>query len=162
MASAPDPSIPLNPLQGDARPVEDWVTTFHLVLVVLDPYTYESSWLIDTAGRILQNFSEADCRAAWLVTGTPEEAQQFLGPWGERLLTFTDPDRALVSSVGLERLPALLHLNQLLEVEGVAEGWQPDQWSEVTSHLSTLMSWSKPTIPAPGDPTPYVGSPAVV
>ena len=35
---------------------------FHLAIVVLDPYTYESSWILDTATRVLRNFAAADCR----------------------------------------------------------------------------------------------------
>ena len=130
-------------------------------MVVLDPFTYESSWLIETAGRILSSYGGADCRPAWLVTGTPDQAQEFLGPWSERLLTFTDPDREMVKSLGLERLPALVHLNQLLELGGVAQGWNPPEWSEVTTNLSKVMSWSRPTVPEAGDPTPYPGSDAL-
>lgn len=161
VASAPDPTVELNPIQGDARPAEDWVTTFHLAMVVLDPFTYESSWIIETAGRILTNYTGADVRPAWLVTGTPEQAQQFLGPWAEKHLTFCDPEREMVKSLGLERLPAFVHLNQLLELEGVAEGWDPAEWNGVTTNLSELMTWSRPTIPANGDPTPFTGSDAI-
>lgn len=161
MATAPPPNISLNPLQGDARPAEDWVTTFHLVMVVLDPYTYESSWIIDTAARVLTNFGGADCRPAWLVTGTEDEAKEFLGPWSERLLTFADPDRKMVAGLELEHLPALVHLNQSLEVVGAAEGWNPKEWREVTANLATQMHWSKPSIPDSSDPTPYTGTPAL-
>lgn len=161
VATAPPPDISLNPLQGDARPARDWVTTFHLVVVVLDPYTYESSWIIDTAARVLTTYSGADCRPAWLVTGTADEAAQFLGPWSEQLLTFADPDREMVKGLGLERLPALVHLNQSLEVVGAAEGWNPVEWRDVASNLATQMSWSKPTIPESDDPTPYSGTPAL-
>lgn len=136
------------------------MTTFHLVLVVLDPYTHESSWLIDTAGRILTTYSGADCRTAWLVTGTADEAQEFLGPWAERLLTFADPNREMVKSLELEHLPAIVHLNQKLDLVGVAEGWQPPEWREVTTNLASVMSWSRPTVPELSDPTPYIGTPA--
>ncbi|NCY17386.1 MAG: hypothetical protein EBX39_11590, partial [Actinobacteria bacterium] len=33
----------------------------------LDPFTLESSWILETAGRILTAFHGADCRVAWLV-----------------------------------------------------------------------------------------------
>ncbi len=82
MATTPAADVSLNPITGDARPLEDWITTFHLVLVVLDPYTHESSWLIDTAGKILKEFTGADCRVAWLVAGTDDEARQFLAKRG--------------------------------------------------------------------------------
>jgi len=161
VATAPPPDVSLNPLTGDARPAEDWVTTFHLVLVVLDPYTYESSWIIETAGRILTNFGGADCRPAWLVAGTPEQAATFLGPWSEQLLTFSDPDREMIKGLSLQHLPAIVHLNQKLEVEGSSEGWNPAGWREVANTLADQMSWSQPIIPGPGDPNPYEGSPAL-
>jgi hypothetical protein len=161
VASSPAPDVSLDPLQGDPRPLQDWVTTFHLVLVVLDPFTYESSWLLDTAGRILRPFVGADCRTAWLVTGTDDEARKFLGPWADEFLAFTDPDRALVRSLELETLPAFVHLDQALNVEGSAEGWDPAAWQDVATNLGQVMSWSHPLIPSAGDPAPYTGTPAI-
>ena len=48
------PDTPLTSLSGDTRPLDEWTTTFHLALVVLDPFTYESAWILDTGGRILR------------------------------------------------------------------------------------------------------------
>ncbi|MEY2959306.1 MAG: hypothetical protein RLZZ01_1874, partial [Actinomycetota bacterium] len=45
--------LPLQPLGGEARQLDEWLTTFHLASVVLDPYTNESSWILKTAVRIL-------------------------------------------------------------------------------------------------------------
>jgi len=44
-ASLPNPSldITLSPLVGEAKTLRQWLTTFHLGTVVLDPYTNESS-----------------------------------------------------------------------------------------------------------------------
>lgn len=161
VASSPAPDVLLDPLSGDPRPIEDWLTTFHLVMVVLDPYTHESAWLIDTAGRVLRGFNDADCRVAWLVTAGDEETTQFLGPWADELLTFSDPDRNVVRSLGLESLPAIVHIDLSLEVVGSAEGWDPDEWRQVATNLATVMDWSRPTIPGPSDPTPYAGTPAL-
>jgi hypothetical protein len=97
---------------------------------------------------------------SFLVTCSADEAREFLGPWAKEFLTFVDPDRSVVRSLGLERLPALVHVNMDHQVEGKAEGWQPDDWREVTDHLAKVMSWSRPTIPEPGDPVPYEGTPA--
>lgn len=160
MASTPRPDVLLDPVNGDARPLEDWVTTFHLVLVALDPYTHESAWLIDTAARILDNFSGADCRVGWLVGGTEEQAREFLGPWADDLFTFADPDREVIATLGLEHLPALVHVDHSLQVVGSAEGWNPPEWREVITNLAEVMSWSRPAIPDVGDPTPYAGTPA--
>lgn len=161
VATTPAPDVSLDPLRGEARPIEDWVTTFHLVMVVLDPYTHESSWLIDTAGRVLRAFTGADCRVAWLVTGTEEQTAEFLGPWGDELLAFSDPERDVVKSLGLETLPAIVHIDQSLNVVGSAEGWNPDEWRDVATGLADVMSWMRPAIPGPDDPSPYTGTPAL-
>ena len=159
VASPPPPDLTLSPLQGDPRPVEDWVTTFHLVFVAVDPFTLESAWLLEGAARVLRNFLGADCRVAWLVTGDADQARQFLGPLADEFLTFVDPARTAVRALGLQELPAFVHLNQALQVEGAAEGWRPDEWRDAAEHLAEMMRWSRPVVPAVGDPAPYPGSP---
>lgn len=151
----------LDPINGEALPVEDWVTTFHLVMVAVDPYTYESAWIVDTAGRIMTNFLGADCRVAWLVTGPDGAAVEFLGPWSEKILTFADPDREMIAALGLETLPAIVHLNHALEVVASAEGWDPAAWRDFVRNLAETMSWNEPTVPRPDDPAPYAGTPAL-
>jgi hypothetical protein len=160
VATDPPADLTLTPLNGDAKSLSDWLTTFQLAVVVLDPFTNESSWLLETAGRILTHFNGADCRAAFLVTGTAEEARQFPGPWADKVLTFADPDRAAVKALGLHELPAFLQIRGDRHVAGAAEGWDPAEWRDVADALAQNMSWSAPLIPASGDPSPYAGSPA--
>ena len=123
--------------------------------VVLDPYTHESAWLLETAGRILTNFREADCRVAWLVGGTADEARRRSSVrWADDLLTFADPDRA-ARRRGLgppDALPALVHIRQDLAVVGVAEGWDPPEWRTSPSTSAASMSWSHPSSPRPAIP----------
>ncbi len=153
--------VALTPINGSPQTLGEWLTTFHLVLGALDPFTSESAWLLPTVARIFRVYDQADCRVALLVTCDAEEARQFLGPYAREFLTFADPDRQAVKGLGLETLPALVHVRQDLSVAGVAEGWHPSQWREVTDELSRAMSWSKPTIPGPNDPAPYGGTPAL-
>ena len=160
MATDPPADLVLVPLSGESAPIAGWVTTFQLALVVLDPFTNQSAWLLDTAGRILTHFREADCRVAFVVTGTEDEARQFLGPWADKVLTFADPDRAGVRALGLNELPAFLQIRGDLHVAGAAEGWDPEQWQVVADGLAANMGWSTPLIPALGDPSPYAGSAA--
>lgn len=155
------PDLTLTPIAAEPRQLDGWVTNFHLAMVVLDPFTYESAWILETAGRILRVFAPADCRTCFLVTGTPDEARQFLGPWAQEFLTFADPDREAVKAFGIESLPAFLHINQAPAVEGRAEGWEPLEWRAVANELARYMDWTKPNIPASGDPAPYAGSPAL-
>ena len=153
--------VALTLINGPSHTLSQWLTTFHLVLGALDPFTSESAWLLPTVARIFRVYDQADCRVAILVTCTPEEARQFLGPYAREFLTFADPDREVVKSLGLERLPALVHIRQDLSIAGMAEGWHPEQWRAVTDELSRAMSWSRPAIPAPRDPAPYEGTPAL-
>lgn len=161
MAVAPPLDLSLSPLNGPPRSIEAWLTTFHLVFVALDPFTYESAWLLPTAARILTGFQEADCRIAWLVAGTPDECRQFLGPLATEILTFADSDRTAIKAFGLERLPALVHVGTDGSVIASAEGWDPAGWRVVTSELAKMMAWSAPAVGIQGDPGPYPGSPAL-
>jgi len=160
VATDPPADLTLAPINGDARSIAEWVITFQLAAVVLDPFTNESAWLLDTAGRILTHFTGADCRSAFIVTGTAEEARQFLGPWADKVLTFADPDRAAVKALDLNELPAFVQVRGDLHLAGVAEGWDPMEWRAVANGLAKNMSWSAPHIPALGDPSPYAGSAA--
>ena len=141
--------------------LDGWLATFQMATVVLDPYTHESAWVLDSARRILGHFRGADCRVCFIVEGTSDEAYQFLGPITEEFLTLSDPDRGIAKGAGLEQLPAFLHIAQEGTIVGSAEGWNPAAWREVAVGLARRMSWSHPQIPAAGDPVAYPGSPAL-
>ena len=140
----------------------DWVTVFHLFLVAVDPYEHHSAWIVPTAGRILTEYDQADCRVAWLVAGTPDDARLFLGPWADEILTFVDPDFTAVRALGLERLPAAVHLAHDGTVVNAVEGWDPMQWRALAAELSRIVGWSQPVIPGPHDPGPFEGAPVPV
>jgi len=80
--------VELHPIEGESLTMGDQTAMFHLVVVAIDPYTHESAWLLETAGRILTAFHGADCRVAWLVRAPAQDAVTFLGPWAEQVLTF--------------------------------------------------------------------------
>jgi hypothetical protein len=132
---------------------------FHLVLVALDPFEEPSAWLVDTAGRILTNYDQADCRVAFLVGGTEDEARQFLGHWASDVLTFADPDLVAIKGLGLNTLPAWVHLAMDGTVMSSCEGWDPPCWREAADTLSKVVAWSEPVIPLPTDPAPFPGTP---
>jgi hypothetical protein len=46
-----------------------------------------------------------------------------------------------------------------LSIVNAVEGWDPMAWRELTTELSRRMSWSRPHIPAPGDPGAFDGAP---
>ncbi|WP_051063131.1 hypothetical protein [Ilumatobacter nonamiensis] len=146
---------------GTSRPVMEWLTTFHLASVVLDPYTNESSWILRTATRVLQEFRDCDVRTNLIVTAGPDDAAQFLGPLADRFLVFCDPNRDTVKAMHLTELPAFV----LTRVDGVidakAEGWKPDEWEQVCDAIARITKWSSIELPAAGDPVPFHGSPAL-
>ena len=161
MAVDPPPDLALSPINGESKTVRELLTTFHLAFVALDPYTYQSAWILETAGRILTTFEQSDARAAFLVTCTPAEARTFLGPWARELLTFADPDRTAVKAFGLETLPAFVHLAMDGTVRNAAEGWDPLEWRKVADELARITAWKAPAIPLPKDPGPYEGTSAL-
>ena len=155
----------LTPLQdgvaGTGRPIMEWLTTFHLASVVLDPYTNESSWLLRTASRVLEEFRGCDVRINMIVTAPAADVAEFLGPLTDRFLVFCDPERAAVKAMGLTELPAFV----LTRVDGVvdasAEGWDPGTWQKVCDAIAEITKWSSIELPAAGDPVPFHGSPAL-
>ncbi len=156
VAAAP-PDLVLDSLRGDGYALRDWLTSYSMCLVAIDPYTHESAWILETAGRILDHYSPADVRVGWLATTDDDGCRQFLGPWAERFLTFPDPNRDAVTAFGVERLPALVYIRSDGALT-VVDGWDPAGWRAVAHSLSENLAWSRPIIPQPGDPTPYSGT----
>ncbi len=152
--------VTLTTIGGEGRPISEWVTTFQMLTVVLDPYTKESAWLLATARRVLANFRGADVRTSWIVTADRHDARRFLGPLADEFLTFADPKREAVKALGLERLPALVYVRQDLAIVGSAEGWDPEEWETLGRLVGKVNSWSNPKLPANGDPGAFAGSPA--
>jgi len=161
VATDPPGDLVLTPINGPGRSLGQWLTSFHLVVIVLDPYTNESSWILPTVARLIKTFEQSDCRMALLLTADAKDCRRFLGPMADETLTFADPERAAVKGFGLQRLPAIVHVALDGTVVNAAEGWHPTQWRAVADHLAKVMAWSTAVIPAPGDPGPFDGSPAL-
>ena len=153
--------ITLTTLGGETRPLSEWVTTFHLASVVLDPFTNESSWVLDAATRVLEGFRDSAVRVNLVLTCTSDEAKQFLGPSADRFLVFCDPERTFVRSLGLGTLPAFVFLRADGEVVATAEGWNPSEWRAVAKSIAATTAWNVPSIPGAGDPSPFHGTPAL-
>lgn len=160
MASNPPPDLLLHPIQGKSRTVEELLTTFHLCFVAVDPFTNESAWILKTAHRVLNNFTEADVRVAFLATATADECRMFFGPIANDMLIFADPQREAVKAFGLQSLPALVVTLMDGSVGDAAEGWDPDEWERITDKLAVITGWTGPVLPGPRDPGPFPGTPA--
>ena len=161
MASNPPPDTVLRPLAGPVRPLSQYLTTFQLVMVVIDPFTTQSAWLLETAARILGTFGPADCRVGFLVAGDADECREFLGPHAQRFLVFSDADREMIKALGLAELPALVQIALDATLIDCAEGWRPSEWKRVVDGLARTLSWTAPKVPAPGDPPSFRGTPAL-
>jgi hypothetical protein len=98
-------------------------------------------------------------RVNLVVTCSPAEATQFLGPLAGEFLVFCDPDRSFVRGLGLATLPAFVFVQGNGTVES-AEGWDPAEWRRVAKSIADNTSWLPPTIPAASDPSPFHGTPA--
>lgn len=146
---------------GQGRPVMEWLTTFHLASVVLDPYTNESSWVLKSAARVLEQFRGSDARINLVVTGGAAEARTFLGPYAERFLVFCDPNRSVVKAMGLSELPAFVFTRVDGVVAAAAQGWNPREWEVVADAIAEVCWWTSITLPGPGDPGAFRGSPAL-
>jgi hypothetical protein len=151
----------ISAISGHEQTLAEWLTTFNLLAVVIDPYTHQSGWILPTAARLFGLYEEADIRCCFIVTSDADGAASYLGPYSREFLVLVDPERKVVAELGLETLPALVHVNQDGSVAGSVEGWQPLEWSAVLAGVEEDMDWrSRPILPAPRDPGPFEGTPA--
>ena len=152
--------VQLTPLKGSPRTIAEWTTTFHLAIVALDPYTLESSWILETAAKVLRHYAEADVRIAFLVTCSVAEAVTFMGPLGEEFLVFADEDRSAVKAFGA-RDPAGVPARQPAPPgRDLGRGLGPRRLDHRRREpLGPHGDWPVPILPANGDPTPFHGTP---
>ncbi len=161
VASNPPSDLVLTPLTGKGLPLSAYLVQYHLLFVVLDPFTNEASWILPTAVRVLETFEQADVRVAFVVSGAnPDEAKQFLGPHARTIMTFPDADRSITRALGLDTLPALVHIAMDGKVVSATEGWNADAWQNVTDEVARQMRWIGPILPDPRDPGAFAGTSA--
>ncbi|HEY7438124.1 MAG TPA: hypothetical protein VIC35_01885 [Acidimicrobiia bacterium] len=153
MVKNPDPSLELTTSKGVSRTLDDWSTMFQLCLVILPDRPEAAGW-IPVAQRIGAVLGDSDVRTAYVVTGTATIARRILGEEADHVLTFVDPDRAFVQSLGLEHLPAFVYLRQDTTVGAAADGWNVSEWQNVAKQTAAAMKWSVPDLAPPGKPLP--------
>lgn len=158
MAKNPDPALQITTSTGVTRSLDDWTTMFHLCLVVL-PARPEAAAFTPIARHIFATLGDADCTTAYVVTGPAAVAERILGPDEQAEVTFLDPDLELVTSLGLERLPAFVHLRQDTTLAAATEGWDPHEWQRVAHEVGTAMAWTVPEVAAAGGPPAFGGWP---
>ena len=132
---------------GDEQTLDQWLTTFNLLAVVIDPYTHESGWILPTADRLFGHYEEADVRCVYVVASDGEGARQYLGKFAPTRLVLVDPDREFIGSLGLERLPAIVHIGQ----DGTVLGGLPVADKAAGSEVNILFRPEDADIVAPDD-----------
>jgi hypothetical protein len=158
VAKNPDPLLPITSYAGKTRTLDDWATVFNLAIVVL-PDRPEGSSFLGIVDRIFATLGDSDVRTIICVPTTPAIAKRILGAEVENWLVWCDPDRALVDSLGLERLPAFVHLRQDTTLVSAAQGWSPSEWQKVANEIARHEKWTSPIVSGPGDPRPTPGWP---
>lgn len=151
VAKSPDPTLMLATSRGVTRTLDDWSTMFQLCLVMLPARREARAWL-PVARRIFATLGDTDCTCALVVTGSAEITRRILGPTEASVLTFVDPDHELIASLGVERLPAFVHLRQDTTLASCAEGWTPGEWQQVAREVARAMAWTVPEVRGSGDP----------
>jgi len=107
--------------------------------------------------RIYATFGESNVRTTIWVPSTPAITRRIIGDLADRYLTFADPDGALATSMGIERLPALVHLRQDTTLVGAAQGWSPTEWQKVADGIAKHVHWTSPQVTASSAPAATPG-----
>jgi hypothetical protein len=158
VAQNPNPLLPITSYKGVTRTLDDWATVFNIALIVL-PDRPEASGFVPVVDRIFKTFGDSDVRTIVCVPSTKAITKRILGDAVDRWLTWCDPDRALVNSLGLERLPAFLLLRQDTQLVSAAQGWSPTEWQKIAHEIARKEHWTAPLVTKRGDPAPTPGWP---
>ena len=65
VASNPPSDLVLTPLTGKGLPLSAYLVQYHLLFVVVDPFTNESSWILPTAVRVLETSHSPSYYLPW-------------------------------------------------------------------------------------------------
>lgn len=151
MAQNPDPQIAVTSFTGVTRTLDDWATVFNLAIVVL-PDRPEGAQFVPVVERIFATLGDANVHAVVCMPTTPAIAARVLGDLTERWMVWCDADRALVEGLGLERLPAFVHLRQDTTLVTAAQGWSPTEWQRVADEIAAHTHWTSPVLAGSGPP----------
>lgn len=158
VAQDPNPALELTTIRGVTRSLDDWSTTFNLAIVLL-PGRPEAAAFLPVVDRLYATFGDSDVRATICVAADEAIARRILGDVADRYLVLCDPGSELAGSLGLERLPAFVHLRQDTTVVSAAEGFDAAEWQKVADGIARLKHWSSPKVAGRGCPPATRGWP---
>ena len=156
MAHNPDPTLELTSITGVTRTLDDWATVFNLAIVLLPARPEASAW-VPVIDRMYATLGDSDVRTIVCVAANEAITRRIIGDAADRWLTFCDPDQKLATSLGLERLPAFVHLRQDATLVAAAQGWSVTEWQRLADQLAQHSHWTSPRISAPDNPRPTPG-----
>jgi hypothetical protein len=156
VAQNPDPALELTSIAGVTRTLDDWATVFSLAIVLLPARPEAAAW-VPVIDRMYATLGDSDVRTTVCVAAGAPITRRIIGDAAERWLTFCDPDLRLASALGLERLPAFVHLRQDTTLVAAAQGWSVSEWQRVADEMAKKQHWISPRIAAPGNPRPTPG-----
>ncbi len=158
MAQNPDPALTLTSVKGVTRTLDDWATVFNLAIVLLPARPEAAAW-VPVIERIYATFGDSDVRTTICVAANAAITRRIIGDAADRWLVFCDPDEALAKGLGLERLPAFVHLRQDTSLVTAAQGWSPTEWQKVADEIARTKHWTSPIVTGAGNPPPTPGWP---
>jgi hypothetical protein len=156
VANNPDPSLELTSIAGVTRTLDDWATVFNLAIVLLPARPEAAAW-VPVIDRLYATLGDSDVRTTVCVSANAAITRRIIGDAASRWLTFCDPDQRLASALGLERLPAFVHLRQDTSLVTVTQGWSASEWQRVADEIAKKQHWTSPQVAAPGNPRPTPG-----
>ena len=145
-------------IDGESYKLRDWLTSYPFLLVAIDPYTVQSSWILDTASEIFDHFTPADVRVGWICSADSDGCSEFLGPLADRYLTIADPDHKTTKALGVEALPSLIHIRSDGYLQR-ADGWDPTAWKKICDWVAKIAAWNEMSLRKPNMPGSYAGTP---
>lgn len=157
-------SISLATPAGQVRTVGGLTTLFDLCLAVVDGVRPgQARTLEPVIDRIDRTLSGADCTVGVLAVGVDAtDAANMLGPLAQRVAVLADPDGTAAAALGVTAGPALVWVTTEPAVRAAVAGWDGATWRPVLAELARKLAWTRPLMPAPGDPEPLPGRPFAI
>ena len=125
VATDPPADLLLAPIDGEPTTIADWLTTFQLAAVVLDPFTNESAWILDTAGRVLHPLPRGRLPGGLHRDRNGRRGAPVPRPVGRQGAHLRRPRPRRGARPGAQRAPAFVHIRGDLHGGGRRRGMGP-------------------------------------
>ncbi len=151
MAHNPDPNLSIASIKGTARTLDDWTTVFNVAAILLPPRPGASAFC-PVIERIFATLSDADVRTTIWIPGPESMARKILGDLADRYLVWCDPTSSFAKSLGIESLPAFVHLRQDTTLVAASQGFSATEWQKVADGIAKHTHWIAPIVAGKRNP----------